>query len=283
MIELQHLSIIFLITSFIFVWSPSKIKVIPLWIFPFLLSIFVGVVSGALAPLSVVWISLACVSFYSVRKWARYSTWILILSGFYALVMGMNLLPGFNKIQLISPRLLGDSVNLFSLEYRLAKPIVGLLILASIAQKCESFKEILNSLVLVKKWVLPTLAVLAVGMLLGVAIDVKFFVWTPIFIVCNLFLSVIPEEAFFRGFLQQPLQNRFGKAVWIIPLMGLFFALVHIPPAYINPIKFYIVMGLAGACYAWAYSIKDRIELAIASHILLNVLHFIFLAYPLAF
>ena len=119
-------------------------------------------------------------------------------------------------------------------------------------------------------------------MALGLAVDVKFFIWTPVFIVCNVFFTVIPEEAFFRGLLQQPLQNRFGKTLWIIPLMAVLFALVHIPPTHIDPIKFYAVIGLAGACYAWAYRIRDRIELSIASHTLLNTIHFIFLTYPLA-
>ena len=282
MYELQILTIVFMIVSFASVWSSIKFNEIPLWVIPFGITIILGVFSGALSPLSLVWIGIAIFGFYSVKKWPKYSTWILIPLGFFILVLGMNLLPGFNKIQLISPRLLGNSTHQFYLDFKLAKPITGLLLLAFIAQKCASLKEFFNSITLVQKWAFPTLVVLGVGMALGLAVDVKFFIWTPVFIVCNVFFTVIPEEAFFRGLLQQPLQNRFGKTLWIIPLMAVLFALVHIPPTHIDPIKFYAVIGLAGACYAWAYRIRDRIELSIASHTLLNTIHFIFLTYPLA-
>lgn len=282
MFELQILTIILISIAFVSVWSSLRIKGTPLWLAPFSLALALGLACNALSYLSLAWILLALLGFYSAQKWAQSARWMLVVLGIFVLAMGMNLLPGFNKIQLISPRLLGNSTHLFALEFRLAKPIAGLFVLAFIAQRCGSLKELMQSLLMLKHWVLPTLAVLAVGMLLGLAVDVKFFMWTPIFILSNLFFSVIPEEAFFRGFMQQPLHNRFGKALWIIPLMAILFALVHTPPAYMDPLTFYALIGLAGACYAWVYSIKQRIELAIAAHCLLNTLHFIFFTYPLA-
>ena len=59
MYELQILTIVFMIVSFASVWSSIKFNEIPLWVIPFGITIILGVFSGALSPLSLVWIGLS--------------------------------------------------------------------------------------------------------------------------------------------------------------------------------------------------------------------------------
>lgn len=283
MFALQISSLVFLAFAFIAIWSPKKIGGLAIWCYPFAISVALGFGCNAISVLGLLWIGIALSGFYTLNRWRQYTHWIVVPLAIYCLALGMNLLSGFTPIRLFEPQLLGNSLHPFGLEFKFAKPIVGLLVLAFIAQHCVGWREVGGLLLPLYKWIIPTLAVLAIGVVLGLSVDIKILWWTPVFIICNLFFSVIPEEAFFRGFIQQPLHNKFDKAVWIVPIVAVLFALVHMPPDHIDPLKFYALIGLAGVCYAWVYQLKQRIELSIAAHCLLNSTHFLFFTYPLSF
>jgi membrane protease YdiL (CAAX protease family) len=100
-------------------------------------------------------------------------------------------------------------------------------------------------------------------------IDVKWPEATPLFLVVNLFLTVIAEEAFFRGFIQERFTVALSAYRWhkvaAITVSALLFGVAHV---------------VAGLGYAIAYQRTRRIESAIAAHFLLNAVHFLTLSYP---
>ncbi|WP_185964325.1 CPBP family intramembrane glutamic endopeptidase [Aliikangiella marina] len=89
------------------------------------------------------------------------------------------------------------------------------------------------------------------------------------------------EETFFRGFIQQRLYYLFEKdSLWhkTIPLIvaSLLFGLVH----FAGGIGYVVASTVAGIGYGLAYQITQRIEVAILSHTLLNLVHLVLFTYP---
>jgi len=97
----------------------------------------------------------------------------------------------------------------------------------------------------------------------------------------NLFLTAIPEEGFYRGFVQRQLCEYLGDkkgGKWIALFLSSFlFTLAHI---YWSPsIAMLAFVFLAGLLYGGVYLISGKIESAILCHFLLNILHMTFFSY----
>lgn len=186
--------------------------------------------------------------------------------------------------------LLADSLHLsqgappFTYYWNFDKPFIGLFVLGfhlHLLRTKEELKPILTKAIAIT---FCFIALFLTGALLSgiVSFDFKFSSLTPIWLIGNLFFTVIPEEAFFRGFLQQELTKAIPTktgsyiANFIISIL---FAIAHIffisNPAYI------LLAFLASFFYGLLYQITRSIEVAIFAHYLLNVIHFIFFTYPL--
>jgi hypothetical protein len=105
------------------------------------------------------------------------------------------------------------------------------------------------------------------------------------FIFCNLLLTCVAEEAFFRGLLQRPLyqwlsQRGFGSnqaAWWAIVGVSILFGLAHLAGGF----AYALVATVASVGYGWAYQRSGRIEVAIVAHAALNVVHLTLFTYPM--
>lgn len=96
----------------------------------------------------------------------------------------------------------------------------------------------------------------------------------------NLFLVAIPEEAFYRGFIQQRLSNILqkikGEKILALIFSSLIFTLAHL---YWAPsLDVFGFVFLAGLLYGTVYFIGG-IESAILTHFLLNFIHMTFFSY----
>jgi uncharacterized protein len=101
------------------------------------------------------------------------------------------------------------------------------------------------------------------------------------FVLVNLLVTVVSEEAFFRLLLQRQIQRFFvNKTVGItvaVLLSATIFALAH--TAAVGPM-FYLFL-LAGLVYALVYVYTGRLTASIATHFGVNMAHILFLEYPL--
>lgn len=112
--------------------------------------------------------------------------------------------------------------------------------------------------------------------------EMKFPSITLAFILVNLLVTVLAEEIYFRLILQEGMQryikSRYSK--WITALVvGYVFFMVHgflIPNGALSAV--YLV---AAMLYSFTYAKYQNIVTNIALHFILNLLHFIFLPYPL--
>lgn len=186
--------------------------------------------------------------------------------------------------------LLGDALQIsanapsFSYYWNFDKPFIGIFVLGfhlKLLSNKEEIRAILPKTLIVS--ILSVLLLLGGSLFLHIIqFNPKLPLLTPVWLIGMLFFTVIPEEAFFRGFLQQQLTQAIpNKAAPFIAnvMISIIFALMHLfvisNPAYI------LIVFFASLAYGLVYQITKSIESAIFVHYLVNVLHFIFFTYPI--
>jgi membrane protease YdiL (CAAX protease family) len=103
-------------------------------------------------------------------------------------------------------------------------------------------------------------------------------------VLSNLILTCIPEEGFYRGFVQKTLGDYFKNMkmgnLWALIVASLVFAMSHM---YWSPNLGVLVFALlAGLFYGGIYLLSGKIESAILCHFLFNLTHMTFFYYHAA-
>lgn len=195
-----------------------------------------------------------------------------------------HLLPGFHNWNLVKNLQISKDGVPYSLFLNFDKPFIGFFPLALALPLLESRFQIRTILL---KTILLTLIGILVMMILAiflhvVKIDLKFPHITPIWIIANLFLTTIPEEAFFRGFLQRELTEYLDTkwaGVFSIVAVSLLFTVAHI--AFIKDLNFLLLSFVSSLIYGTIYHTTRSIEGSIFCHFLFNLTHFFFFTYPI--
>ncbi|MDR6609246.1 CPBP family intramembrane glutamic endopeptidase [Pseudomonas synxantha] len=198
-----------------------------------------------------------------------------------ALTLATHWLPGFYNGRGIDPRRFTDNAVPFAMYLNLDKPLIGfwLLLVCPWIVGRRSLRLSLYATALA----LTLSAVLALGgaLLLGI------IAWAPkwpdqawLWLLNNLLLVTLVEEALFRGYIQgglsRCLKNRpYGENLALL-LASLMFGLAHTGAGW----QWVLLATLAGVGYGLAYRFGG-LGAAIASHFGLNLLHFGLFTYPM--
>jgi uncharacterized protein len=209
-----------------------------------------------------------------------------IFSGFMmcALSLGLfgHLFPGFQEKVLFSNVVLSPGAYPTSLILNFDKPLAGVLLIGWGMEPLRPKPD--------WKKILPValgLGILCVGLMSAGAYALHAIQWAPkwtrttaLFGFANLFFVCIPEEAFFRGFVQRKLKEAFGRHArgkyWSVAVAAVIFGSCH----FAGGIGLILVATIAGFFYGAAYERTGRIEAAILVHFLLNFTHFALFTYP---
>jgi membrane protease YdiL (CAAX protease family) len=225
-----------------------------------------------------------------------------ILLALLALAGALHLVPGFANPLLVNAQLLTPDAIPYTLYANFDKGWAGYCLLLAIWPSQnqnqiarpvliarQSHSQHLASLYWRGFWPVWPLTVLAA---LGLALCLQLLQFAPKwpdfalqFIFCNLLLTCVAEEAFFRGLLQRPLyqwlsQRWFGsnQAAWCaIVVVSNLFGLAHFAGGW----AYALVATVASVGYGWAYQRSGRIEVAIVAHAALNVVHMTLFTYPM--
>ncbi|MDO3387568.1 CPBP family intramembrane metalloprotease [Gilvimarinus sp. SDUM040013] len=167
----------------------------------------------------------------------------------------------------------------FQLYANLGKGLAGALVLVWLWPRSDKAKNIWLSLALA---LVASSLVIASAKAMGIPWAFKTpsgIVW---FLVINVALTVLAEEAFFRLLLQENLAKLLGGtkvAILSAALVSVaIFALAHVPPTH----KFFALYLIAGGLYCAVYTYTRRLSMAVATHAAVNILHFTLLPYPLS-
>ncbi|MEO8490288.1 CPBP family intramembrane glutamic endopeptidase [Pseudomonas sp.] len=255
------------------------------WLYLVLLSIgyVLALTYGQLGVLAVVSIALLLIAGYAVRQqrtpWARYLGHGLFIV--LALGLAMHWLPGFYNGRVIPPQRLTPDAAPFSLYLNQDKPLIGFWLLLAcpwiVARRSLRLTLYVTALALA----LTAVAALGGAALLGI------ISWAPkwpeqawLWVLNNLLLVTLVEEALFRGYVQGGLSRRFkhlpyGENVALL-LASLLFGLMHLDAGW----HWVLLASIAGVGYGLAYRFGG-LGAAIATHFGLNLLHFGLFTYPM--
>lgn len=199
-----------------------------------------------------------------------------------SLALALHWMPGINNPRLIDPLLLSLDTRPFQLYANFDKAWVGLVLVALLYQRALSVPSwkagVMTTVAIGTITIIVTLtSAVAAGV---VRFDPKLPEFTLVVLATHFFFTVIPEEAFFRLLIQEPLSRRltsvrFGAMYAVVITAGLF-ALAHFG----GGLQYMILAGVAGLGYALVYAYTKRLSAAIATHFGLNMVHFFFFSYP---
>lgn len=255
------------------------------WFYLVLLCIGYGVALsyGKLGLLAAVSIILLLVAGFAVRQqrspWARYIGHGLFIV--LALGLAMHWLPGFYNGRAIDPQRLTDNAVPFSMYLNQDKPLIGFWLLLAcpwiVARRSLRLSICATALALT----LTAIAALGGATLLGViSWATKWPEQAWIWVLNNLLLVTLVEEALFRGYIQGGLSQRFKQLPYgenlALLLASLLFGLVHVGAGW----QWTLLAGIAGLGYGLAYRFGG-LGAAIVTHFGLNLLHFGLFTYPM--
>ncbi|CAN7477462.1 MULTISPECIES: CPBP family intramembrane glutamic endopeptidase [Pseudomonas] len=238
---------------------------------------------GQLAWTALISVALLLFAGYAVRQQpmpiGRFLGHILFVV--MALALALHWMPGFFNGRVIPAQRLTDDAAPFAMYLNQDKPLIGFWLL--LACPWIVGRRSLRLSVYATALGLALSAVLALGgaMLLGM------IHWAPkwpehawLWVFNNLLLVTLVEEALFRGYIQGGLSQRFKHLSYgnnlALLLTSLLFGLVHAGAGW----QWVLLSGLAGVGYGLAYRFGG-LGAAIATHFLLNLLHFALFTYPM--
>ncbi|VVE85113.1 CPBP family intramembrane glutamic endopeptidase [Pandoraea sputorum] len=198
-----------------------------------------------------------------------------------AIALSLHWLPGFHNPRVIGPERFTADALPFTMYLNLDKPLVGfwlLLVLPWIRRPQAGWKSLragLGALVMI----LPICGLTAV--LLGL---VKWAPkWPPtsgLWLLNNLLLVTLVEEALFRGYLQGGLRRWLRAQPYAeeiaLGVAAILFGLAHVAGGW----PWMGLATLAGLGYGLAYRVGG-LPAAVLAHAGLNVAHFFLLTYPM--
>ncbi|MCP3866895.1 MAG: CPBP family intramembrane metalloprotease [Gammaproteobacteria bacterium] len=256
-----------------------------IWGTALLVALLLGLVAERVQPVG--FGAIVAFAFCCYASWnGRYSKAFRISLGATVLLLSIaltaHLLPGFNNWRILDSFTLSENSTPYSMFLNFDQPLVGLFLLGFGPPLLMGRKQWSDMLKLVMPIMLTGLTIvygLALGMQYA-AIDIKFPAFFPVWVLHNLLLTCVAEEALFRGFLQRHLDSSLERYPWgkmtSLATVSLLFGLAHFQggAAYI------LLATVAGLLYGYAFQKTKRIEASILTHFLLNTGHLLFFTYP---
>lgn len=242
-----------------------------------------ALVSGQIGFLAAIPVMLLFFAAYAVslhrKRYLQYIGHALFIV--LAIALSMHWLPGFNNPRVIGPEQFTADAVPFTMYLNLDKSLVGfwlLLVLPWIRPRQEwrvSLKAGLCGM-------LMTIAIcLLIAVLLGIVR------WEPkwpsaswLWLLNNLLLVTLTEEALFRGYLQGGLSRLLRRQpyaeVIALCVAAVLFGLAHVAGGW----QWVVLGSLAGIGYGLAYRFGG-LQAAVLAHFGLNVAHFFLFTYPM--
>lgn len=263
---MTSLSFLFLTLSFLSLWVRRDTKI---WASLISLSLIFALIAGNLLGIGLLFLTglLALWLFYLKKpQIALFLALIIATTGFK-----LHIFPGFPSVVITPKFLIGLGTALLGLI-----PLAFLVPLAKSRQDWTmAFKGLMIGC--------AGIALLAIAATLSGAVHWNFKM--PTFLATRLWstlvLTSIPEEGFYRGFVQRELcryfhDTRMGKLGALL-LTSILFTCTHL---YWSPnIAILGFVFLSSLLYGAVYLLSKKIESAIACHFLLNFIHMTFFTY----
>ena len=279
----------FLTATILSVWLPRSFNEttrIPVWMMLFGITALLGIYHGFVEPggvLYLIWLGLCC---HMIRL-EGLSRYFRMLAGFVVIVLVAGLFlhkaPFFSNPLVFDGFYFSEHSSAYYKHWNFDKAAAGAILLGyfgDVSRTMNDWKK------LDRKTFIVSFITIALSLVLAFLVGyIKFdLTFTPAFFVwawANLFFTCMSEEALFRGFILKYLllsSDRRRYKYKVVILVGLLFGLAH----FSGGTTYILLATVAGTGYGLVYFLSGRIESAILTHFILNVLHLLFFTYPYA-
>jgi membrane protease YdiL (CAAX protease family) len=272
-----------LILALISCWVLKKYYVFaPLYVIAYAFAYMGQIVSYlSLFPLTIILLCIFALKFHLKRFLHLFASLTLAIVGVGIMT---HMIVGFNNFPLVSNQTFGSSKTAINLYLNFDKLSLAVLLLGLFVPLVKSKEEWKHTCLIAIPYLAFT-AFILIGYGLStnlLALDIKIPSLTIVFLIVNLFFVVIPEEAFYRGFLQNEitknLPNKAGPILAILVVSSLF-GLIHI--FFISNLSYIVATFIGSVLYGTIYQFSKSVESAMITHFGVNVIHFFFFTYPI--
>ena len=253
------------------------------WIF-FGGALAIGLVAGVIHPLALLIVPILAGSLYVIK--GDFNAFLKMCAhlGFAALcfLLLFRQIPGIVNFKVFDAIYVGQHCTPFTMYLNIDNGIIAFLLMSMVvpvARTRVEFRQVFVSAGIYGSLCVACLmlAALALG---HVTFNPKFPQQTCVFLLNNLLLVCVAEEAFFRGYIQKSLTDicqkyHFSK-MFALVLASVLFGLRH----YQSGVPMIVLSTIAGLFYGVAYARGNRIEASILVHFGLNATHFFLFSYP---
>jgi len=243
------------VLTFVLIWVRNE----QVWQVSYAAVLIVGFATSAITYMAVVPIGVLIFLLVYYPKDQVYSLLAGVLALLLGLALGLPVLPGFNNYEYLSSVTLSAKAASFDIWFNWDKSMFGLFVLGLVLQR-KLIRNRKDALTVIKSCFPISLggilAIYAVGLLLGYSsLDLTF---DPVFLpwaVKNVVFTVLAEEAFFRGIIQNQLARRLNGHIAVV-IAGILFGLAHIG----GGMYYVFLSSMAGILYGHTYRVTGRIE-----------------------
>lgn len=263
-------------------WFPSPGGRWPAWPSCLALACLVGLLTGALLPIgaaAVLLLAVLCALWRrSPHLWLRGLLFCAIF--LLALMLALHAVPGFANPLLFADVQVSPGAAPVQLYLNLDKAVAGIVLCATFgapARDAAAWRAVAPAWPVV---LLTPVVVLGTGVAVGFAVLApKWPALGPVFLLLNLLVTCLAEEAFFRAFIQGRLEaalrgERHGATI-AVAVASVLFGVAHLGG---GPVLAALAT-LAGIGYGLAWR-RGGIEAAILAHFAVNAGRFVLLATP---
>jgi membrane protease YdiL (CAAX protease family) len=199
--------------------------------------------------------------------------------------LALHIVPGFNNIPIVlNETIKSDSIP-YSLFFNYDKALAGVFLITcfvDVSQIQLAVKRIVAGIGagISANLLLLFLPAAALGL---IELNIETTDIIGLWLVSNLLITCVAEEAFFRGLIQQRIeQYLIGRNTAYAAVIAVFFTSLLFGIAHLRGGWFFVATAtVAGLVYGLVYTKTRRIETAIFTHYLTNTMHILFFSYPM--
>lgn len=243
-----------------------------------------GLCVGALHPLVLLVVPILFGALYVIREGnntlARACAHVCFLA--LSFLLFFHFVPGVNNFKIFDAVFVGQQCTPFTMYLNMENGMIAfplLYLLVPVACTRVEWRQIFVATGVYGSLCVVSLMAAALGTGF-VKFNMKFPTQTFWFLMNNLMLVCIIQEAFFRGYIQKYLTDwcieyRVPKVCALV-IASIIFGLRH----YQSGVMMILLSTVAGLFYGGAYMRNNKIEAAVFVHFALNAAHFFFFSYP---
>jgi uncharacterized protein len=274
---------ILIICALISCWFFPKYYIFaPIYIIAYSFAFLAEIVTYAsLFPLAALVICFLALKFKPKRFTHLFSSMIVAIVGVCIMT---HLLKGFHNLLLYKSMTFGSSQIPINIYLNFDKASFAVLLLGLFIPLLRTREDWKQMLYITIPWAAFTTVILIMYSRFAhlIAFDFKVPSISFMWLIINFFFVTIPEEAFFRGFLQSEickgLPNKAAPFLSVL-IVSLLFSSIHI--LFIANFYYIIATFIASVLYGSIFHFTKSIESSIITHFSLNVVHFFFFSYPM--